>query len=421
MQIPKMSIHHKRLETAFGHLYKGTLENSADKGLKFTICRCNKPILRSAILIGLLILGSIGSLIAFTVLLIMRNQLISKISKYLKEDGMTVRTDATIKGNIEKNGYTFISDNNGFQEFFKNKIDHNDRIKMHISVQKTGKNMEKASIVISSILQKYNVNTFKVLLSKFSGGGKELNQAGKAFTVYFQSKETEESVKAIIEEISTTLEEKNITKGIPALADMPICKNGYIFSRNSYNLDNKYVGATDLMNWGFTRFEAATIGSSKNIMGVEIGANVFIRDFTKEMKKTPQNAINWGRSIKLYSIPLLLCTRGPEDDYDVYQGFKDILQEVHDYFYSTFDEKDEMGCLYPGIYHAIIKPLNRLIEERFVRGPWPTDVEGEKKLIAEYLIDNKDYITKYLLDCAMRTKDFQIHEDQPKYLSIPTR
>ena len=79
-----------------------------------------------------------------------------------------------------------------------------------------------------------------------------------------------------------------------------------------------------------------------------------------------------------------------------------------------------MGCLYPGIYHAIIKPLNRLIKEEY-GASWDTDVKGEQELIAKYLIDNKEYITKYLLDCAMRTKDFQIHEDQPKYLSIPTR
>lgn len=144
-------------------------------------------------------------------------------------------------------------------------------IKVHISIERDPRNVEKSFYVIFPILVKYKISLFKIIplqnVFSFKPG---CNQLGKEFVIYLQThdKNSQESdlnfwQTVVFPEILDGLLKNDVEAGRPSKGDIQILGNqGFFYSRASMNCFDRYVTADFLEYHGFTREESATLTPS---------------------------------------------------------------------------------------------------------------------------------------------------------------
>ena len=451
MEKPTISIDLRNLERMFGALEIGSIENDP---LSFKLVPVNQNKWAAGWhIIGLIFLNVI-SLIAYVILVALRNKLIIDLKNYndslktipIQEDVPSqptkslqadpVETGGSIPENCDikmediakAQGYFYYpSDGSAFSIYIfigdinNPRIVENSHKKIHITVEQSDKNMLKALPIIVNTIKKGG-NTFKIVNSQYRTKDESENLAGKVFTVYLTQQQTEEDALAMARELNEALTKGGIIPGPCSLADIPIFDNGFIYSRQPNSIDSQYVDAKTLMNWGFTRYEASTIGLENSLFGKNLSSPPEVQDFRKIDKKKATYPSMDSFLISDFLIRIFKYENGeiakdflaifcPSYEGKANEPFYSLFQEVQSHFYSVFNQETPMGKLYPALYHAIIKPLAKL---------GIMDISSEERIgtINNFLKQNKDSIVKYLLDCAMRTKDAQIFTDKPIYKSL---
>jgi|GEM_PF-2930011 len=445
MKQPVISQPHRHLEKMFGALEIGSIEHSP---LSFKL----KPVDQSKWdagwhIVGLIFLNVI-SLIAYIVLIALRHKLTIDLKNYNNssqeipiqdnlhsQPSLSLHADPVETPDSNKEdcdtkmgkfaidqGYFYCPFPRGFMNYtfvgdFQNPavVECSDE-KIHISVDQSDENMLNALMIIVNIIKKSR-NSFKIVESEFRTKNKSANLAGKAFTVYLKKEQTKEDALAMARELNEALTKQGIIQGPCSLADIPIFDNGFIYSRQPNSIDSEYVAASRLKDWGFTRYEACSIGLEDSLFGKDLAMPPQVKDFRQSKRKEGAYG-SMSRLAISFFLSKIFVKRGISEDFldifcppsgsEVNQTFNSLFQEVQSHFYFVFDEKTPMGPLYPALYHAIIKPLAKL-------GIMQMASEERIDKINDFLIEQKDSIVKYLLDCAMRRNEDQIFNDEPTY------
>lgn len=134
-----------------------------------------------------------------------------------------------------------------------------DDFKIHISIKRTKKNLEKAFNIIFPILERHQIASFKIApLEKMDSLG---NPLGKEYTIYIQQDE-KQLLPKILKEISESLKKNQIEKGSRSQADRILLgSHGFIGVRSTTNIFGTYIEADDLGVAGFTHDEASALSS----------------------------------------------------------------------------------------------------------------------------------------------------------------